>query len=315
MANEIHSNGSIEVKVRASGFIQGAFYVPGESEDYGYHIHDQLASSMHDHVMNFKADLDIAGQKNTLYKVDVEPAMVTYPWSEAGPRSTMKLTKHSIERETGINWPANSKTLYILANNASYNQWGETRGYRIMPGSGIGSPTHLTFAGSETLGKSGAWAMKDLWVTKCKDDEARSASPRNVFNTQNPLVDFESFLDGEGVEQEDLYVLPARDGWKDSRQSDIRYRVLWFNLGNHHVPHSGDVPNTLQHTSASSVWFVPFNFFDRDVSEKYSQGVQLDLDRAKDGAAAVRYFGHHYQDKMVLAPVCISQMIKLLGTI
>lgn len=53
------------------------------------------------------------------------------------------------------------------------------------------------------------------------------------------------------------------------------FRVVWFNLGNHHVPHSGDIPNTLQHTSASSVWFVPYNFHDRDPSRGKSETIRL----------------------------------------
>ena len=52
-------------------------------------------------------------------------------------------------------------------------------------------------------------------------------------------------------------------------------RVIWFNLGNHHVPRSGDLPNTLQHTSASSVWFMPYNFHDRDPSRQTSQGIRV----------------------------------------
>lgn len=64
-------DGSIEIKVRASGYIQTAFYA--HNEDYGYHIHDATSGSMHDHVLNFKADLDILGVKNTFEKVDIVP--------------------------------------------------------------------------------------------------------------------------------------------------------------------------------------------------------------------------------------------------
>jgi primary-amine oxidase len=59
--------------------------------------------------------------------------------------------------------------------------------------------------------------------------------------------------------------------------------VLYFNLGAHHVPHSGDLPNTLMHTSASSVMFVPHNFLDRDASRKTATGVRLDL-KGRNGA-------------------------------
>ncbi|KAK3179399.1 tryptamine:oxygen oxidoreductase [Lecanicillium sp. MT-2017a] len=252
-------DGSIEVKFRASGYIQGAYYVPGESEAYGYHVHDQFASSLHDHVVNFKADFDILGQQNTLVSVDIEPTTTQYPWAPGENRNTMKLTRRAVEVETGLTWPANAGSHFVVLNNNSLNAWGEKRGYRIMPGSGMGAPSHLTFQGSEALGRAAEWAQKDLWISRQKDTEARSSTPASNFIPNDPMIDFGKFIDGESVVQKDL--------------------VVWFNLGNHHVPHSGDIPNTLQHTSASSVWFMPYNFHDRDPSRGKSEGVRLPAPR------------------------------------
>ncbi|KDE78049.1 copper amine oxidase [Aspergillus oryzae 100-8] len=269
-------DGTIEVKVRASGYIQGAYYIPGESEKYGYRVHDRFATSMHDHVINFKADMDVVGPNNTLMKVTVEPRAQLFPWSEGVTLPTMGLSRTPIEVECGLNWTANSQSMYIVLDTESKNSWGEMRGYRIMPGSGMGTPAHLTFNGSRSLGKAASWALNDLWVTRQKDDEERSASPRNAFNTDSPMVDFSQYLDQENIEQQDL--------------------VIWFNLGNHHVPHSGDIPNTLQHTSASSVVFSPFNFHDRDASRANSQGVRLELPVRNHGEKpSPIYFGHHQQ--------------------
>ena len=54
------------------------------------------------------------------------------------------------------------------------------------------------------------------------------------------------------------------------------FRVLWFNLGTHHLPTSADIPVTLMTTSASSIIFVPFNYFDEDRSRKYATGIEID---------------------------------------
>ena len=70
-------------------------------------------------------------------------------------------------------------------------------------------------------------------------------------------------LNGEPIEEEDL--------------------VLYFNLGGHHVPTSQDVPNTLMHTSASSVMLVPFNYFDGDESLGWRQGVRIERAGGKEG--------------------------------
>lgn len=197
-------DGSIEVKFRASGYIQGAYYNPNESEVYGYRVHDQFASSMHDHVINFKADFDILGQNNTFVSVDIEPTTTQYPWAPGENRNTMKLTRRVVETETGLTWPVNSGSHFVVMNNDSVNAWGEKRGYRIMPGSGMGTPSHLTFHGSEALGQAAEWAQKDLWVTRQKENEVWSSTPASNFITNEPMINFSKFIDGENVVQEDL---------------------------------------------------------------------------------------------------------------
>jgi primary-amine oxidase len=64
-------DGTIEIKVRASGYIQGAYFMPEESREYGFRVHDQFATSMHDHVLNFKADSDILNSRKTLSSMSI----------------------------------------------------------------------------------------------------------------------------------------------------------------------------------------------------------------------------------------------------
>ncbi|PYH42395.1 amine oxidase catalytic domain-containing protein [Aspergillus saccharolyticus JOP 1030-1] len=154
-------DGSTEVKIRASSYIQGAYYIPGESEKYGHRVYDQFTSSMYDHVINFKADLDVLGTSNTLMKVDVEPWTESFLWSEGEALPTMGLRRTPIEIDYRLNWTANSQSMYIILDTESTNTWGEMH-YRIIPGSGMGTPAHLTFNGSRTLGKAASWAIEDL---------------------------------------------------------------------------------------------------------------------------------------------------------
>lgn len=199
-------DGTIEVKVRASGYIFAAFWAEGKEDEYGYRIHDALASSMHDHVINFKADLDIVGTNNTLMRVGIEPITRDYPWEEEemGSRNTMHLVHRPFETETGFDWPKNSGEMYIVVNDNETNAWGENRGYRITGGTGMGNPSHLTILNSTTLGVSAEWASNDLWVVKQKDTEPMSASSLNYYEPKTPLVDFSKFVNGENLINEDL---------------------------------------------------------------------------------------------------------------
>lgn len=280
-------DGTIEVKVRASGYVFGAYHqLEAMRQDmvvqkrdmaqynYGYQVHDLVATSMHDHNINFKADLDIAGTANTLYRIDVAPYTYQYPWEDA-TRNTMRLSHQPIAKETALNWPSNAGSIYAVLNNDSTNPWHEARGYRIVPGTGMGTPPHLTIHDSPSIARAAGWAYNDVFVLRQHDHERKSGSEYNAMEPLDPLIDFARYLDGESTLQEDL--------------------VLYFNLGTHHVPHSGDVPNTLMHTSGSSVMFVPHNWAGRDPSRDSALGVKISFEQGVGGKTSVERFGGDYE--------------------
>lgn len=270
-------DGAIEVKVRASGYIYGAFYAnnPYKNEDeYGHRVHEALSSSLHDHVISFKADLDVAGTANDMVRLAVEPTVISYPWDQpyVKERNTMHLVEYNVTEEAGLIWPKNSGEFYLVYSADKKNAWGERKGYRIVSGTGMGNTPHLTIVNSTSLGKSARWAEKDVWVVRHKDSEPRGADPLNYIATHDPLIDFTRIANAESLVRHD-----------DEYDGDL---VIYFNVGSHHVPHSGDIPNTLMHTSASSVMFLPHNFHDRDPSRESVQGVRYQLKGAGSGGFA-----------------------------
>lgn len=230
--------------------IQSAFYA--KNEEYGYQINKGLSGSMHSHVLAFKADL--LGPNTTLEMHKVVPREVKYPWSNS-TRSTMALERKMVASEDESKLNFNKDTLYLF-NTGEKNAYGEKRGWRFMPGRGAGM--HLVIQNSENLHKSMAFATHDFYVTKYKDDEEWSAHSSNSYDTRHPILNFAEYFDGESLVEEDL--------------------VLWYNLGSkfvgdarraekgssyslsrsvHHVPHTGDIPVTVQTTAQASMVFSP----------------------------------------------------------
>lgn len=267
---EFYLDGSIQVVVRAAGYIQSAYYA--KNHEYGYHIHDYLSGSMHDHVLNFKADFDILGTRNTMELVTVTPVTENYIWSDQ-PRNTMKLVRQEIESEdeSRLMWAANGATQYRIVNTEKPNKYGEYRGYRILPSQGT---IHLSVHNSSNLVNAANWAYHDLAITKQKDTEPRSANSLNGEDVYNPLVNFDDFFDGDSLQQEDL--------------------VLWFNLGMHHIPHTGDLPNTVFTTAHSAVQITPSNYFLYDQSRDTVNMIRLEYNyHSKE--ETVKTFGQAHQ--------------------
>jgi primary-amine oxidase len=261
-----YQDGSIETVVRASGYIQSAF--PVKNDGYGYKIHDQLSGSMHDHVLNFKADFDILGTSNSVAKHSIVAKEVKYPWSNT-TRSTMQLERSYLktEDEGKLDWEANSKSMIMVVNKKQTNKYGEERGYRVMPSRG-GAGMHLTIRNSSNLLNSQGFATHQLYVTKRKDSELSASHPYNECDTANPIIDFNKYFNGESIDQEDI--------------------VLWYNLGMHHVPHTGDLPNTVMTTAQSGMMMTPHNYFSGsmdiggDASRKSVQNIRINYGDAVD---------------------------------
>ena len=204
---EFYLDGSIKVSIKASGYIQSAYYA--NNEDYGYQIHDALSGSMHDHVLNYKADFDILGMENTMQMTTFTPVTESYVWSDR-PRNMMKLKRSFVESEdtSRLNLDGNEATQYRIVNTDKPNKYGEYRGYRILSADGT---SHLTVENSSNLVDAVHPFTFDLAVTRQKDTEPRSAHPYNGQDVYNPVINFDKFFDGEDLMQKDI--------------------VLWFNLG------------------------------------------------------------------------------------
>ncbi|PYH29045.1 membrane copper amine oxidase [Aspergillus neoniger CBS 115656] len=266
-----HLDGTIGIEVRASGYIQAAH--SAHNTNYGYQIHSALSGSMHDHILNFKADFDILGTANSIELTSLVPITTSYSWSNPNqPRNTMYLSRRilSSETESRLNFPQSATTttrMLSIINQDTRNAYNEYRGYRILPSSsssaGGGGTNHLTIINSSTLIHAAHWSEHDIQITQHHDHEPRSAHPYNNQDVYNPMINFNEFFDGEDLNQTDL--------------------VVWVNLAMHHVPTTGDLPNTVMTTAVAGVRFVPVNYFMGDQSRGTVNMVRVGFGDDEDG--------------------------------
>ncbi|KAJ7157647.1 amine oxidase catalytic domain-containing protein [Mycena crocata] len=251
-------DGTMEVRISASGYLQGAWWDEAEM-DYGTKIRDTYMGSIHDHVINYKFDFDIAGTRNSLMAVSLENEVVKQPWFDddwGQEVHQQKIVRTMVRNESDalLDYPKNYEGVYAIVNEEELNRWGYPRGYAIHPGV---SPIHLTNLDSKRTRSNVNFAKHHLAVSRRKDTEPSSSSMWNINLPGAPPVDFYEFFDGESLEQEDL--------------------TAWVNLGMHHIPRAEDSPMTLTNIATSSVLLTPFNFNDWDPAMDSMNAILLNV--------------------------------------
>ncbi len=279
-----HVDGSMEIEVRASGYLQSSPYYPDDEGEFGPRVYQATQGSFHDHVINFKADFDIVTASNSLQRTDLVVVNQTQAWfPELGTFTQMSLQAHNMETEAQFNWAANGQSMFTVTNPTALNKWGVPRGYRLVPGK---SPIHLTIQDSPFSLRQSQMLKTDLAVTRQHDNEPYANSWHNINLPSKPQQDFSKFFDGEGIDGEDL--------------------VVWFNLGMHHYTRAEDVPVTLFSEAVSSIVFAPQNFNDR-APEGDLRNRRVVVSDAK-GAL-------QYEDYGIALPACKVQVEEPAGKI
>ncbi|KAJ3833550.1 copper amine oxidase [Lentinula raphanica] len=252
-----HIDGTIEVRLSASGYLQGGYWDPLQ-DPYGGRLREHSMGNLHDHVINYKVDFDIAGLENSLLETISSQEVVEQPWLEddewGHTAIQQKITRQIIktEDEALLKYPTNFQGHYSIVNQNKTNSWGSPRGYAIHAGY---NPIHNTVVGSRRLLNNANWARYNLAVSLRKETEPSSSSMWNMNLPGKPTVDFHKLFDGDNITQDDL--------------------VVWVNVGTHHLPQAEDSPNTKTTVAMSSFILTPLNYFDSDISLDSSNAVLL----------------------------------------
>ena len=254
-----YPNGVLEVRCSLSGYLQATFYTVDE-EPYSNQIHYQLAGTMHDHIFNYKVDIDILGTENSYETYQVGLQNFTNPWfpNDYHVQKIIHRKLHTTEDDAVYHYNFNTPTLMNFINKNEKNKFGVHRGYRLH----IRDMIKQMYPASWPVVKGAGWSLNQLHVTLRKETEEKSSSLYNQQDMVDPVVDFQNYVNGENIDNVDM--------------------VAWVTMGTMHIPHSEDIPNTATPGSVASFQLKPFNFFDEDPSMSSYDGVVIYP--SKDGA-------------------------------
>ena len=255
-------DGTVSIDAHASGYVQANYYRPDDNGLWGPCIQETIAGTLHTHVMNFKADFDLINPNNTFYKVDIIVENITQPWfPERGTFEMMRynITELQTEDEGLLPVPANGQSMYTIANKDALNEWGNPRGYRILPGL---SNVVLASKLSPFFLKSAEYAKQPFAIPRHHDTEPAASAGLGQNVPEAPLVEFWKFFDGESLVQEDI--------------------VAWVNLGMHHYTRAEDIPNTLMSEAHSSTFFAPQNWGNTELTKDLANSIIFEANSNDD---------------------------------
>jgi len=240
-----HENGTIGIDAGATGIeaVKGVqsktMHDPTAKDDtkYGTLIDHNIVGTTHQHIYNFRLDLDVDGENNRLVAMDPD----VKPNTAGGPRtSTMQIDQHTIDSEQQAAQKFDPGTIRLLSNTSKENRMGNPVSYQIIPYAGGTHPvaTGAKFSPDEWIYHRLSFMDKQLWVTRYKADERYPEGKYPNRSTHDT-----------GLGQ---YT-------KDNESVDNQDDVVWITTGTTHVARAEEWP--IMPTEWVHALLKPWNFF------------------------------------------------------
>ncbi|XP_061171119.1 putative amine oxidase [copper-containing] [Saccostrea echinata] len=253
-----YHNGAMETKVLTSGIALPS-YVQNTCK-YGFQMNRQSTGLLHQHMFNFKVDVDIGGTKNSYTTYDIREESVPNQFSkspETWYQTRIVKVNYTTEREAAFRYNFSEPKYHVFYNEKNRDKFGNPRAYRLL----LRGVAKSMFKEGEGNEPGASWMRYQLAVTKRKEKERYSSSKYATYDGEDSVVNFENFIGDESIVQEDL--------------------VAWVTLGVHHIPHTDEVPNQQTVGGDVSFFLLPFNYFIKDPSLGIRDGVEIFYDDPK----------------------------------
>jgi primary-amine oxidase len=230
----LYTDGTIQYEVKLTGVISTGAVPDGVEPRFGNKVAPGLYGPHHQHFFNVRLDMQVDGERNTVYEVDAAalPPGPDNPYGNAWVTKKTPLTREA-EAQRLID-PFVARTWYVV-NPGRLNEVGQPVGYKLMPGENV---LPLQQEGSQAYARA-QFAYKHLWVTRYDPAERYAAGDYpNQHGSPGGLLEYQKA--DRALENEDV--------------------VVWYSFGAHHVVRPEDWP--VMPVSYAGFSLKPVGFFD-----------------------------------------------------
>ncbi len=234
-----HQDGSLEVQNDLTGIIlvQGtAAEKQPEDNSYGRLIAKNIFGVNHQHFFNYRLDMDVDGQANSVMEMNVK-ALPMDNKNSLGNAIAIEETPLTTETTAVRDLDMKHSREWMIVNANRQNTLGVAPGYMLMPGS---NAIFYPVEGAKIRDKAG-FATHHVWVTKYQPDQLYAGGDYpNQSQSGQGLPKY--IADDQPLTNEDI--------------------VLWYTMGVTHVPRPEDWPVMPTHRVGFKL--VPRGFFSRN---------------------------------------------------
>lgn len=233
----------------AKGVLAKTMHDPTAKEDtrFGTLIDHNIVGPTHQHIYNFRLDMDVDGETNHIKRI--EPVVVAN--TRGGPRtSAMETRETTVVTETKAKENFDPASVRLISNASKENRMGNPVSYQMIPFAGGTHPIAkgANFADDEWLFNRLNFMDKQIWVTNYDADELY---PEGTYpNRSDKDTGLGAFIaDDENIHNKDL--------------------VVWLTTGTTHIARAEEWP--IMPTEWVNVLLKPWNFFDETPSLNMNQ--------------------------------------------
>ncbi|OXM86991.1 primary-amine oxidase [Paenibacillus rigui] len=238
-------NGTVKIDVGASGIEAVKAVKTSTMHDataeadtrYGTLIDHNIVGTTHQHIYNFRLDMDVDGEQNSLTEVNPKVEANT----EGGPRKSVMVTEQkTVKTEQEAIQKFDPSTIRLLSNPNKENKVGNPVSYQIIPFAGGTHPIAkgALFSQDEWLYNRVNFMDKQIWVTRYNPDE-RFPEGKYPNRAQSDTGLKQYTADNESIENTD--------------------NVVWITTGATHVARAEEWP--MMPTEWVHAMLKPWNFF------------------------------------------------------
>jgi primary-amine oxidase len=231
-----YTDGKIQHEAKLTGVLNAGAIEEGQNTRYTSEVAPQIAAPIHQHIFNYRIDMHVDGQKNT---VEEWNTVASKPDPENNPRLNAfyhETTTLQTELEAQRRMNLETARSWKIINPNSKNYVGQPVGYTLVPGH-----NSVPFLSEESSVMQRAGFIKNhLHVTKYDRDEMYASGK---YPNQHK--------GGGGT----------LDHWvKANRNIENEDIVVWYNMGMHHIVRPEDWP--VMPTEYIGFTLKPHGFFD-----------------------------------------------------